>query len=347
MFLGELCTGLIIYIYNQYIFGSCHISFKTTKQPLIYHKNKIGKDNYFKIYLILILLAYFDSIEFKMSVLYLPKIHEFSGSLEDRLCGLIIIFCSIIYCYVLKYPLFRHHICSLLVIGICLIAIIITEIIFQIDNIIMLNNTSRFILLISLIIVEIFFLSMLHLGDKYLLEYNSLKTYIVALIEGFFGLIFTFIAFLEDNPMIKLKNVYDKESSGSFTFFIFLLFCYCVLSGIANIYRLEVNKLYSPMTVTLSNYFLNPIIMIYNYIFGSDFTIRGNKNFPYFFINLILSFIISITGLVFNEFIVLFFCGLELNTYKQITTRAESLNNEIIELRNMEDDNDLDKDDDI
>ena len=101
------------------------------------------------------------------------------------------------------------------------------------------------------------------------------------------------------------------------------------------------------MTVNLSNYFLNPIIMIYNYIFGSDFIIRGNKNLFYFLINLILSFIISITGLVYNEFIVLFFCGLELNTYKQITRRAESLNNEIIELRNMEDDNDLDKDDDI
>ena len=101
------------------------------------------------------------------------------------------------------------------------------------------------------------------------------------------------------------------------------------------------------MTVTLSNYFLNPIIMIYNFVSGNDFIIKGNKNFFYFFINLILSFIISITGLVFNEFIVLFFCGLEYNTYKQITKRSTAVNNEMIELRDnaMDDDNDLDKND--
>ena len=99
------------------------------------------------------------------------------------------------------------------------------------------------------------------------------------------------------------------------------------------------------MTVNLSNYFLNPIIMIYNYIFGSDFIIRGNKNLFYFLINLILSFIISITGLVCNEFIVLFFCGLEHNTYEQITKRSIAANNDIIELRSMSDDNNSEKDD--
>ena len=196
MFLGELCSGLIIHIYHKFIFHSSYnenINNINTKHILIYHKiNKISKDSYFKIYLILILLAFFDFVEFKIAVLYVPKIHDFSGSLEDRLCGLIIIFCSLIYCYFLKYPLFRHHICSLLVIGICLITIIITEIIYQIDNILMFNNASRFILLILLIHAELFFTSMLHLGDKYLLEYNSLKPYKIAIIEGFFGLIFTF-----------------------------------------------------------------------------------------------------------------------------------------------------------
>ena len=204
MFLGELCTGLIIHIYHKCIFRSVHKENIISRHSLIYNKsNKISKDSYLKIYLILIILAFFDCVEFKIAVLYLPKIQVFSGSLEDRLYGLIIIFCSLIYCYFLKYPLFRHHICSLLVIGICLISIIITEIIYQIDNILMSNNASRFILLILLIHAELFFTSMLHLGDKYLLEYNSLKPYKIAIIEGFFGLIFTFIAFIEDNPFIK------------------------------------------------------------------------------------------------------------------------------------------------
>ena len=336
MFLGELCTGLIIHIYHKCIFRSVHKENIISRHSLIYNKsNKINKDSYLKIYLILIILAFFDCVEFKIAVLYLPKIQVFSGSLEDRLCGLVIVFCGLIYCYILKYPLFKHHICSLLVIGISLIIIIITEIIFQINSILMFYNASRFILLILLINVELFLLSMIHLGDKYLLEYNSIKTYKMAIIEGFFGLIFTFIAFLEDNPLVKLKKVYDKESTGSFIFFIFLLFCYCVLSGIANQYRFEVNNLYSPMTVTLLNYFSNPIFMIYNYILGSDFTIGGNKNLFYFLINLILSSIISITGLVFSEIIVLYFCGLEHNTYKQITERSNSSINEMFEFGDM------------
>ena len=76
------------------------------------------------------------------------------------------------------------------------------------------------------------------------------------------------------------------------------------------------------MTESLSNYILNPIIMIYRYILGDDFMVEGKKNLPYFIINLILSIIISFTGLVFNEFIILFCCGLEHNTYKQIIQRA-------------------------
>ena len=85
--------------------------------------------------------------------------------------------------------------------------------------------------------------------------------------------------------------------------------------------------------------------MIYNFISGNDFIIGGSKNLFYFLINLILSFIISITGLVYNEFIVLFFCGLEHNTYKEITKRSKDVD-ELIELREMADDNDTEKDDD-
>jgi hypothetical protein len=86
MFLGELCAGLIINKYHLYIFKSFDFEVTKGKYQLIYHEiNKNIKDSYLKIYLILIILAFFDSIEFKISVLYLPKIHDFSGSLEDRL----------------------------------------------------------------------------------------------------------------------------------------------------------------------------------------------------------------------------------------------------------------------
>ena len=89
------------------------------------------------------------------------------------------------------------------------------------------------------------------------------------------------------------------------------------------------------MAVTLSNYFLNPIFMIYNYILGNDFLIGGKKNLSYFLINLVLSFIISLTAMVFNEFVVLFCCGMERNTYKEIASRSKDYSSQILELNDI------------
>ena len=226
MFIGLLFTGIIIFIYQKYSLPED----KNVYMPIFKYKKqvKVGVDSNWKIYSLLIMFGFFDFIEFKMSVLYLPKIHGFSGSLEDRLCGLIIIFCSIIYHYILKYPIFRHQFCSLIIIGICLVTIIITEILFQKDNIFMYNNESKFTLFIVLIFIEIFFLSILHSGDKYLLEFDSVKPYNILIFESLSGLVFTSIAFLEDNPIIKLKKIHDKESGGFFTLFIFLFYYYVI-----------------------------------------------------------------------------------------------------------------------
>ena len=96
MFFGEMSAGIIIYIYQKY---SLPEDKNINKQILKYKKTKVGADSKLKIYSLLIILGFFDFIEFKMAVLYLPKIQNFSGSLEDRLNGLIIIFCSLIYYY--------------------------------------------------------------------------------------------------------------------------------------------------------------------------------------------------------------------------------------------------------
>ena len=75
------------------------------------------------------------------------------------------------------------------------------------------------------------------------------------------------------------------------------------------------------MTKTLTDYFINPIYLIINYIEG-DFVSNGKQNLFYFLINFILSIIISLCGCIYNEIIVLFFCGLEKNTHHQITKRS-------------------------
>ena len=81
-------------------------------------------------------------------------------------------------------------------------------------------------------------------------------------------------------------------------------------------------KLYSPMARSLTDYFLNPIHFIIDFSLGNDFLNKGERNTAYFVINLILSIIISICGCIYNEFLILFFCGLEHETYDQVSKRA-------------------------
>ena len=45
-------------------------------------------------------------------------------------------------------------------------------------------------------------------------------------------------------------------------------------------------------------------------------------NYTYCFVNLFFSIFISLSGCVYNEFLILFFCGLEHDTHNQVTRRA-------------------------
>ena len=77
------------------------------------------------------------------------------------------------------------------------------------------------------------------------------------------------------------------------------------------------------MTTTFMDYILNPFILIYYFAVGEDFISYGDRNYAYFFINLIISIIITFFGCVYNEFLILFCCGLQLNTHNQVTKRAD------------------------
>ena len=94
------------------------------------------------------------------------------------------------------------------------------------------------------------------------------------------------------------------------------------MSGLKNLYRVNTTKIFTPMASTALEYFLNPFFFIINFAKDSDFKINGVKNYAYFFINLIIGLIISFFGLAFNEFIILYFWGLDKNTHLQIVKRS-------------------------
>ena len=88
---------------------------------------------------------------------------------------------------------------------------------------------------------------------------------------------------------------------------------------VVNIYRIYCNVIYSPMARLLIDYFFNPFINIFFYFIEQEFF----KNIYYFVVSEIICCVMSFFGCVFNEYIVLYCCNLELETQDEIADRAK------------------------
>ena len=125
-------------------------------------------------------------------------------------------------------------------------------------------------------------------------------------------------------------------------FFLFLLLLYLIFDMLKNIYRMFIISQMTPIHKSLADIIINPIYIIYYFAEGNDFIKNIKRNYLFFFTNLILSIIFDICGLIFNEFIILFCCRLDHDTFKSISFRAESLE----ELNIINDDNEEKENDD-
>ena len=321
MFLGEFFFGLIIYLYQTSFLnknkGRKSIRYKSI--TLITNKGNLAKDSKTKIIFLVFIAGFFDFVQFMIS-LYTPKFLYISGSLESRLGGFLTVFDALFYYYVLKLPIARHQYFSLIIIGICLILVIITEFIFQKFNIFLTYGLFALVFLLTFVVQ--FCSAMVDSIEKYLFEYNHLNSFLCLLLEGLFGFILSFIHGLFNNPLDDIKIFKQNNSTSDFSILILLLILYLILSGMKNSFRVTTTKIYSPMTTTFLDYILNPFYMIYHFSFGDDFLSNEYRNYAYFFINLIISIIISFFGFVFNEFIILFCCKLEKDTHQQIVKRS-------------------------
>ena len=245
-----------------------------------------------------------------------------SGSLEQRLRGSFTINNAFFYYFALKLPIFKHQFFSLTVIGICLFIIILTEFIFQEFNIFL--TLGQFFLALLLIFIIQYSSALEESIEKYLYEYNQLSPFLVLLLQGIFGLIFSLIYCYFHDPFKDIIQFKNTKKNSEFIILIFTLVLYLILSGGKNLFRVVTTKIYSPMTTTFIEYMLNPFYNIYYFASGSDFISYGKLNVLYFIINLIISIITTFCGGVYNEFIILFFCKLEYETHGQIVKRART-----------------------
>ena len=208
----------------------------------------------------------------------------------------------------------------MILIGICISFIIVTEFIFQEINIFL--SYSQLILALVIILIVQFISALEDSIEKYLIEYNQLDPFFILSFEGLFGFVFTLIYGLFNNILIEIIQLRNNRTISEFTLLILALALFMILSGGNNTFRLLTLKIYSPMTSTFMRYILNHIYIIYYFIFENDFISNGKRNYTYFIINLVLSLIMPFCGCVYNEFFILLCFGLERDTYYQVTWRS-------------------------
>ena len=336
IFLGEILAGAIIYLALQ----KYNKKKKTQYFMSIKLLNRGGElkpsDSKIKIFFLIVLLGFMDLVEFSLCNIYLPRLLNLSKSLFQRLIGITTIFSLFFYVYALKLPVYRHQIFSISIIGICLIAIIVSEFFFQ--KIDIYSSHKSLCIAISYITVGQILWSCMDSIEKYLFEYDFMNPFIVLMYEGTTGFFLSFLNLLDKNYFYDIVEIYKKNTTRKFVGFIFMLIAYVILSGGKNIFRVITTKIYSPMVTTLQDYVLNPIYLIYYFGAHKDFKNNGKLYVLYFIINIIISLIISFFGCVYNEFIILFFCGLEYNTHDQVSKRAHiKIGDTNIELNKMND----------
>ena len=338
MFVGEFIGGLILSCYqnsflnkkeNDYFMG-----IKLIKGP----SDISHPDNIFKIFLLLLMASFFDFLEFIMTTYYIPKFNGISKTLEMRTSSILIISSALFFYFLLKLEIFKHQKFSLFIILICLIIIIIIEYFYQIYH--QDKNLKEFGFILLLIFLIHFFNSLLDSIEKYLLEYDFLNPFKTLMIEGLFGTIFTSIYSIIVNPFQEIYQYYKEKDKQSFIILIICLGLYIFLSGGRNAYRVATNKIYSPMTKSLTDYILNPLFIVYYFIFENDFCIKEEKKIIFFILNVFLSIIIVISGLIYNELLILVCYGLDRDTHREVSERASN-HCELFNYEVKENENDL------
>ena len=160
--------------------------------------------------------------------------------------------------------------------------------------------------------------------EKYLVDTNYINPFKVLSFEGLFGIIFSILASLGHDDLFKeIIDKYKEKDLGEFILLIFLLFLSFILSMILNAYKVYANIIFSPMERSLINYIFNPLFNIYYFVVRVDF----NNNYCSFFLSEFICIIISFFGCIYNEYIILSYCNLDLETNYAIKKRATYIEN--------------------
>jgi hypothetical protein len=191
-----------------------------------------------------------------------------------------------------------------------------------------------------LLIFQLILASLADCIEKYIVEANLISPFKVIIFEGFFELLFsTIISCVHINPIDDVNKSFETHKDGTKISLIILFIIYTLLTGIVNAYKVYCNVIYSPMARSLIDYFMAPGLNAFS--FTDNKTLYNHNSIVYIVLSELLAVIIDFFGLVYNEFIILYFFDLEHETQKEISRRGSDADRlTSIMMQELEDDND-------
>lgn len=337
MFLSEFVSGLSLFLYQKKNFinknenEQVFMGIKLIKSTIT---NIPHPDSSLKIYILIFLISLLDFIEFLIQTYYCPIYLKELGlnsndglyTFNTHLTSILALTSFLLYWKIFKSKIYRHQKLSLYIIFICTIFIIVLDFFFEIFQ--YNNKITEIFIVFGLIFIEHFFYSIYEIIEKYLFEYNFMNPFQLLMIEGGFGcaiaLIFILFFLIISNRSFK-EIIFENFNEKNAFPLIVLLFIYFILCGARNTYKIVTNKIFSPMTLSLSYCILNPIMIII-YIIVNNIKVKEEDIIIIFYDipHLVLSLIIVFFCCIYNELIILFCCNLERDTHYEIYKRADN-----------------------
>ena len=306
---GKIIGGLSVYIY-QYESLKLNQKTKYFGLELLYHQDEIKPaDQPLKILLLIFFAAGFDSFFSYYNLVnraYYPKYGCITTIVSSFICS-----------YTLNLKIGKHQRISRLFMSIFLIFVIILEIVYM-PNIAV---PKYYIFTNFLLIFQLILASLTDCIEKYIVEENLISPFKVIIFEGAFELIFSIIiSIFHKNPISEFNKTFETLDSGLKIVLIILCIIYMLLTAIVNAYKVYCNVIYSPMSRSLIDYFMAPGLNAFS--FTDNKTLYNHNSIVYIVLSELFAVMIDFLGLVYNEFIILYFFGLEHETQKEISRRG-------------------------
>ena len=318
--IGNIVGGFVIFLYqrntvkkNEKVkYFALNLMQKKKKKSII-----VGK---FKQIVLMLIASFFNVYDFFCASNY--YIRYVSWTQQFIFPSVQLISSTLICAYSLGFKIKKHHKFSLIITSVCLLIYYLLDPLLYYQYISKIQ--SRHMLFSYFVVIfNQLCKSLNSCIEKYLVNSYFVSPFIILMFEGVFELIMVLVLTNGDNPFVGFKYIFETFSTGYLVLFVILVAFDIIFQIIVAIYKIYCNVEYSPMASSFVYYAMSPFLFIYFFIVE-----RGYYYTALYFIAVeLICIFISFSGCVFNEYIILYFCGLEHETQDLIADRAEDSGN--------------------